>query len=875
MFAHEKLVKKTLSNGLVVIVDPIKTLPKVALELMYNVGSKDEKYGEKGLAHLIEHMLFKGTDKLSEADLDLITHKLSGEANAYTSYDCTSYVFTFPSWNYKVGLSVLADTMVNARFDKQMLNSEMQAVIQELKMYKDQYAASMVDELMSIMFHDHPYHYPIIGFKQDLWNLERDTLYNFYKKHYIPNNAVLVVVGDVNPEEVFNETERLFGHIKPNFDYKKEEFYHGSDLISKSVTLYRDVSQPMLMLAWNLPGGRNHPEYVYDAIASLLASGKSSRLTQRIVDELQLASSVEAFYYHFDDASPFFIYVEPYDIESIETIKSIIHEEITNIIQEGLTQEEVETISRKIKVAMVSVLESYSKRASAIASGYTKMGDETYIFKYAQRSVNTVSKEIQEILSTYFSPSSLNQAMVLPLEDKDKQRWLELQELSDAEDARILEGRERTTELEEPRAALELKENKPHHFDFVKAEKTILSNGVKLFYYNNTALPTISFILSFKARPEYDSEELPGLYSFMTNMLLEGTKNYPGTLIAQEFEKYGMNVSMEPGYWTVTCLCEDLEKALELIHEVLAHVVFTQDNLEKIRDQLINSLKSFWDDPSHFIYQIIGQDLYKNHPYSKTTQGTFESLAAIRLDDVIQCYKAFITHDGMRISLVGNIAEYDVPLLFEKYIGSWKGKSLQKISYPSLQSFTSKTIVYPINRDQVVLAYACPSISRLDECYEQFLIFDQIFGGSSMSSKLFNLRQRSGLFYGIRGTLIAGSDEQPGMFLVQTMVSLDRLEEAERVIKQTIDTVVDTLTQEDVEDAKRVVIDAQINNFSNNKRMAATFLSLDRFQFPDNYFDTAAERISKITLADIKKSVKCLLDSSRLATYKAGRLEKE
>jgi zinc protease len=254
MFIKSTVFKKILLNGLTVLVDPVPTLPKVSMELLYQVGSREEESGEKGLAHLIEHMIFKGTERLSESDINVITHKLSGYTNAFTSHDATSYVFSFPAWNWKEGLVILADCMQNARFDEQMLNSELKAVIQELKMYNDRYAGTLVDQMLSLMFHDHPYHYPIIGFKQDLWSLKRDTLYNFYKKHYVPNNAILVVVGAVDPEDVFRQAEELFGSIPASSSYEKKEHYHGRDLVSKSVTLHRDVKHPICILGTLLPG---------------------------------------------------------------------------------------------------------------------------------------------------------------------------------------------------------------------------------------------------------------------------------------------------------------------------------------------------------------------------------------------------------------------------------------------------------------------------------------------------------------------------------------------------------------------------------------------------------------------------------------------
>ena len=230
MTKQKNVFTYTLKNGLNVLIRPSHHVPKVSVQLWYNVGSKDEKSGEKGLAHLIEHMIFKGTEKLSESDINMITHKLSGSCNAFTSYDYTGYLFNFPSHHWHEALPIMSDCMKNCTFKEELLNSELKAVIQELKMYKDSFSSCLVEELVTQAFPGHPYQSPIIGYKHDLFNVTREDLLRFYQKHYIPNNATLIIVGDVDPSEAIKEVEKNFSKIESNFDYKKDKFYIKKDL---------------------------------------------------------------------------------------------------------------------------------------------------------------------------------------------------------------------------------------------------------------------------------------------------------------------------------------------------------------------------------------------------------------------------------------------------------------------------------------------------------------------------------------------------------------------------------------------------------------------------------------------------------------------
>lgn len=885
MIVGSGVVKKVLLNGLTILIHPVANIPKISMELMYHVGSKDEgtsKNGlsEKGMAHLIEHMIFKGTERLSESDINIITHKLSGYTNAYTSFDVTGYLFEFPSQYLNEAFMMLSDCMRNCRFDEQMLNSELKAVIQELKMGRDNYMGSLFYDLISAIFHDHPYHSPIIGFKQDLWSLDRQALVDFYQKHYIPNNAVLTVVGDVKPEEVFNAAEKWFGSIPADMSYKRKEFYHSQDLVSKSVTLFRDIQQPMVMLAYTLPTAKKVDRYVTDTASWLLGGGEASRLTKKLVDDLELVNDFEIFADYLEDATIFFMIFTPKDIHNTEKILEVINQEVEDL-SNHIPKKELLRAQKKVKVAHISKLERYSKQVSFITENYLFTGDENYLHNYLKYKTDNLEKEIQSLLKNYFSPSTVAIGKVLPLKESEKERFLELQKIADAEDAKILDGRTRDAAVEPGKSAQHIEVKPTKKFIFPRAIESTLSNGVKVFAINNAEFPKIEIVLSLAARSDVDPEDQQGLYAFMCEMLLEGTKNYPGRSLIDTVEERGMVISAHPGGIILSLLSEDFEKGLEFLHEIITHATFDKKAVEKIREKLLMDLSMLWDEPSSFFGQLVAEEIYKGHPYSKNNNGTFESLKKIKQSDLLAFYKQIFTPDKARIAIVGDIqsAEHAHEML-EKYLGSWKGKSALSVEYPPLQKvFSEKGATdrnYVINRDQVVLGFACPTITRLDKDYDKLLLFDQIFGGGfggSMNSRLFALRESSGLFYTITGTLLASADEQPGMFLVKTIVSLDRLEEAKKAIKNVIDTVINTLTQEDLEHAKQAVINARLTNFSTNSAMAATTLLLDRFKLPKDYFDLREAKINAITLEEVKKAVSDYLDSKKMITVQIGRLE--
>lgn len=871
----DKVIKKVLSNGLTLLLKPSSVIPKVSIQLWYNVGSKDEKSGEKGIAHFIEHMLFKGTKKLSECDINLITHKLSGYANAFTSYDYTGYLFDFPSQQWEPALGILADCMHNATFKEEHLNSELKAVIQELKMYKDNYTSSLIEDLVGMMFPDHPYHHPIIGYKQDLWSLRREVLVNFYKKHYIPNNATLVIVGDIDLERTVELVEKEFGHLVPNFDYKKEVFYHGSDLQSKSVTLYRDVQLPSYLIAWEIPGVINKVDYLIDVVIWVLADGKGSRLYKKLVDELELVTDLEVFAYDLFDAGVLFVYFQPCEGVSFERIIEVVHQELADIVAYGVSHNEVTRAIKQVAVDHLSMLESLSKQTYEIGKFYLATGDENYLYTLTEQPKDELAGDIQSFIRNFLRPAIMHRGMVLPIEEQEKEHWLLLQDLSDQEDEKILSGRTREAPVEEGCHVKEIKVAPPKPFHFPRAKVFTLENGLKVLSHESSSLPKIDLLIDFVADHMYDPQGKEGIGSFVSAMMLEGTKDYSAQEFADTAEALGISISSSPGQIKMSLLTEDLPKALELLEQMLVHATMNNEAIERVRIRMLAALKEFWDAPEQFARQLVRQEIYKNHPYSKNAMGTPEGVQAITKDDLVKHYKKYLSPSGARMALVGDTTNYALEQILSDALSSWKGSPIEPLAYPEIMPVTWHEVNYPIMRDQTVLYYGALSVSRLDEDYDKLLLFDQIFTGGmlgSMASRLFDLREQSGLFYTISGSLLSHVDKDKGLMVIRTIVSNDRRKEAEVAIEYVINTAVNAVTDDEFQEAQQAIVNSMVSAFESNISTAATFLALDKFGLPSDYFDTRAQKLAHINKQQMQDVVKKFLATERFVLIRAGRV---
>lgn len=871
------VIKQVLQNGLVILVVEQHDIPKVSVQLWYDVGAKHERSGQHGIAHFIEHMIFKGTETLSESDISALAHKLSGTCNAFTSQDYTGYLFDVPSQHWQEVLPTMADCMQHCTFKQEHLNSELKAVIQELKMYNDDYLSTLLERLSTALFYDHPYHHPVIGYKQDLWNLKREEIIAFYKSYYAPNNATMIIVGDVKAEDAFAEVEKAFGKIPPQKIVKTENWNHTFDVSAQQVTLYRDVQQPIILFTWTVPGVCAKHEYPIDLLSWIIGTGRGARLYVKLVTELGIATELQSFNYDLFDQSIFGIYVQPRSMEDYEQIRATIISEIESLRVSGISDADLQRAKRKTAVDFISLRENNQKLAYLLGKLYLATHDEKYLTDYLNQSDDALKAEMQTILQRYFAPSLMSSGFVLPLHATDKPLWTEQQKASDAEDGKVLSQIQRVDDVEKPSYSNNVAIEEPKPFNFPKPEMFELSNGLKVLYYNRPGVGKVDLILDLKAKYFYDPADKSGLSMLLADLLQEGTKNKSAQALATEIESYGMELNTFPGQVGMTMLSGDIQHGLELLREVLCEPSFTEEAIERIRAQLIAELALFWDNPTEFSAQIARQAVYQTHPIAQSLMGMDESISQLTREDVLAAYKRYITPREARLAIVGDFNWIDIKSALEATLGRWTGEPIAEPTFPTLAPPEPMTIDYPINRDQCVLAYAGLSIERMNRDFDPLLMFDQIFGGgvlNSMNSRLFDIRERTGLFYAINGSVIAGTSLHPGLVFIKGIVSHDRLAQAETAIEELIAEGAKNISDADLHEARAALVNSFVDHYASNRQIAATFISLDIYHLPFDYFDTRGEALKKVTKSEIQQAVARVLDPKHLVKIRVGRLDK-
>ena len=625
------------------------------------------------------------------------------------------------------------------------------------------------------------------------------------------------------------------------------------------------------MMAFVVPGAQEKKDFLFDIIATLLANGKGSILYKKLVDELSLAVSVSAMTYDLFDKGIFFIEFKPCKQEDIAKIKTIIYEEIQKIAHGQISQEQ---LRRAIKIAEIDyqhLLEDTHKQASAIGRSFLATGDQDYPFNYCNYNSDTILHDIQNILQRYMRSSLSYFGQVLRVQETDKDILKLLQEESDKLDTKILSDKERETTVEEGRFVDTIHPKSFENKEFPAAETYQLANGLKVVLYQTSSVDLVECILRYKADQQWDPKEQAGIGYLVSKLMLEGTKQYPGLTFTQEAESYGITFDTAPGVVECSMLPQDAHKGLGLMAQMVQDALFNQQDFERIKEKTKAQLIQFWDTPKRSINQVVAQEIYKDHPYAHMSLGSEETLENISREDVYEFYKKIITPHETVLVVVGNFEKNSFKKEIEEHFAAWTGKSVDDIVYPSLAPIEKKYIDIFKNRDQVVLAFAGLSVSRLDPEYDALQIFTQLLSGS-MNSYLFALREQTGLFYTISGSLVLNSARQPGMVFVKTIVSRDRLEEAEKAILNCLDTCVDMVQEADFNEAKEMVINSFPAMFETIEDSAQTFLFLEKYQLPANYWSQKIDSIRAMKLEDMKNTVKKYLHSDKLLCVRIGRI---
>lgn len=733
-FAQDvKVEKYVLDNGMTVILREDHSLPVATVNIWYKVGSKDEPEHRSGFAHLFEHLMFMGTDRVPTGQYDKIMEGGGGQNNASTAEDRTNYFDSGPAnllptllWLEADRLEDLGRTMTQKKLDLQrdvVKNERRQNT--ENTPYGRAYEA-----LNGIMFPSlHPYHTSVIGSMQDLDNAAVTDVQAFFATYYVPNNASMVVAGDFKSSEIKPLIAKLFGTLARKNDVPRKSVpslnFHGV----KRMTVTDQVQASKTIMVWHSPAAYQPGDAEMNLAASILSSGLNSRLYQRLIVKDKLATDVSAGQNDLLLGSTFMIDTTVAPGASQDKLEQAIDEELTKFVKAGPTNEELKRQSASLEFQTLSGLQSIDRVADKLNEYEFYFGEPNSFKRVMDTYRNATTKGIQTYSKQTFDLNARVILRVVPQHDPV--------------------GPNPRAEKPILASAGAFKPQMP--------EEMTLSNGIRVSYWNRPELPIMSVGAQFIGGADQDAQDKLGQASLSAAMLGQGGA---GNLDAQAFSKaldfIGASFSSNAGHQAasagIAVTATNFDKALGLFSDALVRPKFEQKEWLRVQRITATNLEQENDDPGTVASKVASREFWgASHPYGRPVSGTPDSVRHLTVEDLKSAYSRIFQPANASLYVAGSLPAAQVKASLEKALGSWHGTKTAATK-PTYEGPANKSlrvvIVDKPGAVQTVVRFMFPSTDITDPNRLKLSALSLILGGSFTSRLNQNLREDKGYTYG-------------------------------------------------------------------------------------------------------------------------------
>ena len=864
---------ETLPNGLKIYLLPVKGAPVVTTMVAYKVGSGDEDKDQTGLSHYLEHLLFKGTDKLKPGDIDRMTQRNGGRNNAYTSEDMTVYHFDFAADRWKQGLEVEADRMRQTRIDeKHEFQQEKGAVISELKGGEDGPWDLEYKAILPLLFpKDAPYHHPVIGEEKHVASATAEIILRHYNKWYHPNNASIVIAGGFDPNEALELVTKLFGKIPKSELPERRPTPKPSvreKLIRKEFTSKFDVAR--CMIGFNGVKIGTPDDYVFDVLSTVLSSGKTSRLHKRLVEAELLANDISSGNNAGRYPGWFAVQLEMLKGKDRAKAEKIVFEELAKLAEKPITEAELERVRRQTLAAFIFNRESVHSLADLVAKTVTNESID-YLKTYLDRVMAVTPEDIQKAAKTWLVASSA--VVVWSVPDDDPQPVVvpkTAPKPGEKESVRKLPARAQAKEST-PAGGTE--------FSLKDVKRVVLKNGLVLLMLENHRLPIIAVEAHVADIRLREQKGQSGIAALVGEMLEEGTAEHSHEQVSAMIENTGGSMAFSSGGGTLKVLSPDIAVGLGLFLECLARPAFPRDSLTRKRDQLLSQIADVETQPQNRAKRMLDAAIYGEHPYGRSSYGEKGIVEKLRSQDLKDFHAAHYVPNRTTLVIVGDFDSAGMAKSVEAMTAAWKpveAKELKLAAIPKAGDPGEKIFSDPqASQTHVYIGHL--GVKRDDPDYHALLVLDNVLGtGPGFTDRLSaNLRDRQGLAYTVTASISNSAGEQPGEFVgyigtfaeKYTWVRDGFLKEVNRIRDEKA-------TELEVEDAKKYLLGSLPFRFTTNEGVASQLLAAEKFHLGFDFIEVYRKKIAAVTVDDVQAAAKKHLDPKKLTIVAVGPIDK-
>ncbi len=879
-----------LENGLRVLVHTDRKAPIVAVSVWYDVGSKHEPEGKTGFAHLFEHLMFNGTENAPGDYFEPLRQVGATDLNGTTWFDRTNYFQTVPTTALEVALFLESDRMGHllGAVTQRVLDNQ-RGVVQNEKRQGDNQPYGLVEyaQLAALLPPDHPYGHSTIGSMADLDAASLADVKAWFTDHYGPNNAVIVLAGDIDAATARPLVEKYFGDIPRGKPAPQLTVPVPTLAESKFEEMTDHVPTTRLYRNWTAPGMTDADANPLRIGMAVLGGLSSSRLDNILVREEQLAVRVAAYYQDFAQLGLLEIFADVKPGVDPQLVSRRLDEIVAQYIEEGPTQDEVQRVVVSNIASAIAGLESvggFSGKAPTLAEGLLYTGDPAF---YKKRLAAATPAEVTAALQRWLKRP------VYALHVVPGERGAYEEAKGVAARAPMATGMQPAfyTPPGEPRTLPRLAADRSQlpevtsvpQLDFPAVETAELSNGIQVHFARREAVPTLRLSVVFDAGYAADPKDALGTQSLMLALLPEGTVTRNSTQIAEEQERLGASIAagatLDRTMIQMFALVPNLALSLDLLADIVKNPAFDAGELERLRAQQLNGIAAESADPQGLAQRTLPPLLYgAGHPYGVPSSGTGDPAVVQQLarDDLIAFHQAWIRPDNAQIFAVGDttLAEL-LPLLEERFGGEgWHAPDVAsgEKNFEAEVPASSERIVL-VNRpgSPQSMIYAGQVLDRTgaDEL-EALLAGNEVLGGNFLSRINMDLREDKGWSYGVRGGVSLLEYRLP--YLLRAPVQTDRTGDSIRVLRQHIRDFVggNGVTPAELERT----INGRVRELPGSYETSAAVLRQMQedvlFQRPANYVETLAGLYQRMDAATLNEAVRAAIDPDKFTWVVVG-----
>lgn len=792
----------TLDNGLEVILVQDASAPTVAVDVWYNVGGANDPEGKSGFAHLFEHMMFEGSANMPDGGIDDLVTTAGGILNAYTSIDVTAYYQALPSHQLPLALWLEADRMAGLPVTQTNLDNQRAIVIEELQLrVTNSPYGEAIQDLLTIPYTYEPYQRRVIGSIEDVNAALVEDVKAFHRTYYVPNNATLVVAGDIDFDTTRELVDELFAPIPIGDEPPQLPEYVPTEQDESEIITTEDplINLPAVFVGYETPPRESDDYPAVDLLARILSVGDSSRLAQKLLDTGQaiVADSVV-----LDNRGPslFGVLLLPNMGVEVEDVEQAFYDELQLILDEGIPQEELDKAIAIIQSDRILGLETAFNLAENVQAANYYFGDPQAVYTEIEQYKAVTSEDIQGVLAEYLAETDRHVIYVNPSE-ADPPAPVEPSVTEDAGDEEP--DYRYVIEQSEPPASLEVNE-----FTLPVISEFELDNGLEVIVIEQPNMPIISLDMILPGGAIAVPEELAGLAEITGALISRGTENRTAQEIAGTIEQVGGFIGSGGGIDSLSAgvfaLIDDTELAFELLSDMILNANFPDSEVERERQASISSLEANLAEPSFVAGRTFNELLYAGHPYGVST--SFDSLEAITRDEIVEFYAIQNQPETAVLIIAGAITADEGLEMAETYFGEWEGTA-EIVEFPAIEEQT-ETQIYLVDRPGSTQAeFIMGNIGLEGDSLDFFpvRVMNDVLGGTFASRLVRNVREEKGYTYSIGSRFSFPADT--GVFRVSAAVRNDVIDLAIQEVFNEIERVQsEPFTDEELSNSKSGII---------------------------------------------------------------------